>query len=539
MARAERLWRSWRRHADKPRRTWGQRLVLAAGCLTMVGLVASAGGLAYVYRKYERLPRVELTGVLDDRDGGDGGEPENYLIVGVDNASGLDEDDPVRRGRDDLSRSDTIMILRIDPRSRQAALLSLPRDLWVPIAGTNSHQRINTAIERGGPQLLIRTIREYLGIRIHHYVQVDFASFQGLVEAVDGVPVYVPHPARDRQTGLNLSRGCVTLDPEQALAYVRSRHYEERIDGEWVEDPRSDLGRIQRQQDFIRRALSRAIDRGARNPRRLDELIDVGLDGITVDDELTADDIFRLGNRFRSFDPEDLVSYSVPTVQDRVGVAQVLRLLEAQAEPVLAVFRGGAGAADDADGSGGDDKDGEDGVDGGTEADDLSPASVRLEVLNGSGAPGQASDAAGELAGAGFGVAGAGEAATFDHERTVVRYPAGQREAAELVESWLASGAVLEEMDEGEAGAAGGAADGIVVVVTGADWAGVLDEPRAVDGGDEEASTTTTTPLSETATTSSLPPSSDLTTTTGSDAGSGTSGSRETTTTTDAAARSC
>ena len=198
-------------------RTWPQRLALAAGCASVVALVASAAGLAYIYRKYERLPRVELTGVLADDEGTSAGGPENYLLVGVDNASGLDSDDPVRRGRDDMSRSDTIMILRIDPESRQAALLSLPRDLWVPIAGTDSHQRINTAIDRGGPRLLIRTINDYLGIPIHHYVQVDFRGFRDLVDAVGGVPVYFPYPAKDDNSGLAVfETGCVTLDPEQA-----------------------------------------------------------------------------------------------------------------------------------------------------------------------------------------------------------------------------------------------------------------------------------------------------------------------------------
>jgi polyisoprenyl-teichoic acid--peptidoglycan teichoic acid transferase len=494
--------------------------------VAVIGLAASASGLAYIYRKYERLPRVELTGVLDDREGTDAGDAENYLIVGVDNASGLSSDDPVRRGRDDLSRSDTIMILRIDPGSRQAALLSLPRDLWVPVAGTSTNQRINTMIERGGPQLLIRTIREYFGIRIHHYVQVDFASFQGLVEVVDGVPVYVPRAARDRQTGLNVPRGCVTLDPEQALAYVRSRHYEERIDGEWVEDPRSDLGRIQRQQDFIRRALSRAIDKGARNPRRLDRLIDVGLEGITVDDGLTANDIFRLGNRFRSFDPEDLISYSLPATQDTVGEAQILRLVEDEAEPILAVFRGSPGADDD----GGDSGDGDGGDGNGSDSGSKpTPASVRLQVLNGSGEPGQASEASGQLAGAGFNVFSTGEAPTFDHARTAVQYPAGQRDAAEVVESWLAAGAQLEQVDDAAS----------VVVVTGDDWQGVLSEPREPD---ETSSTTTTTGLS--ATTSSLPPptdSTDSTTTSGgTDGGGSTTESSETTTTTlDPAARAC
>jgi polyisoprenyl-teichoic acid--peptidoglycan teichoic acid transferase len=293
---------------------------------------------------------------------------------------------------------------------------------------------------------------------------------------------------------------------------VRSRHYEERIDGDWVTDPSSDLGRIERQQDFIRRALSRAIDKGARNPRKLDRLINVGLDGITVDDALTANDIFRLGNRFRRFDPEDLVSYSLPVEGDNVGEAQILRLAEDEAERVLPIFRGDSGDSGESGGSGGSEESGD---------GKPTPASVSVQVLNGSGSPGQASDAQADLTEAGFIVSGTGEATSFDHERTVVQYPAGQRDAADLVARWLASGAVLEQVD---------GSDGIVVV-TGEDWQGVRSEAREASG----TSMTSTTSTTMSATTSTLPPSSDLSTSTTDEATS----SSSTSTTLDPAAREC
>jgi LCP family protein required for cell wall assembly len=466
-------------------------MVLAAGCAATVGLVASASSLSYVYRKFERLPRIELSGVLDSDTASD--QPENYLLVGVDNASGLDEDDPVRNGRGNTQLSDTIMVLRIDPASQQAALLSLPRDLWIPIPESNSSQRINSMIERGGPELLIQAIAEYFGIDVNHYVQVDFASFQGLVEAIDGVPVYLPHPARDRNTGLyEPAAGCVTLDPAQSLAYVRSRHYEQLIGGDWETDPSSDLGRIDRQQDFIQRALTRAIDKGARNPATLDDLIDVGLQGISVDDDLTADDIFRLGNKFSSFEPTDLITYSVPVVGDRVGAAQILRMVDDEAEPILQVFRGtgpaGSSATDGSatdrsatDGSGsagtgattptsGDDSTTAGGGSAGaTGAKVLTPGEVTVRVLNGFGTSGEGSAASSALQGAGFGVAGVGEADSFDTATTEVRYPAGSEDQAATVAAWLSADATLVEATDVDA----------VTVVTGDDWAGVREAPRA------------------------------------------------------------
>ncbi|HVM55367.1 MAG TPA: LCP family protein, partial [Acidimicrobiales bacterium] len=125
------------RLGGRPRRaarTWGQRLtLLACGALTL-GLLATAGGLGYAYAKYNRLARVELGSVLTERSSTIGAQ--NFLLVGVDSAANLSSDDPARVGREEVGglRSDTIMVLRVDPTTERASLLSLPRDLWVPLA---------------------------------------------------------------------------------------------------------------------------------------------------------------------------------------------------------------------------------------------------------------------------------------------------------------------------------------------------------------------------------------------------------------------
>jgi LCP family protein required for cell wall assembly len=458
------------RRRDRPdgerrRRSWGQRLGIAAGCVSTLGLLLSAAGLAYLVRKAGQLPRIELSGVLDEQ--GDSGEPENYLVVGIDNAENLPRGDSVRVGRDPTLRTDTIMILRTDPDSGRAALLSLPRDLYLPLADDRGTYRINLAYQLGGPELLIRTIDENFAIPIHHFVQVDFASFRGLVDAIDGVAVPFANPARDSETGLNITEaGCHTLDPVQALAYVRSRHYQERIDGEWVTDPRSDYGRIARQQDFIRRALARAIDRGARNPGTMNQLIDVGLDGIAVDDELTNNDLLELGTHFRSFDPNSLTTYSLEGTPDMAGAASILRLVEGpETEATLAIFRGGDGA-------------------------ELEPEGVRLTVYNGTGAPRQGAETAAALRDVGFNTDVAGDRPGDGAEGTVVRHPPGQEAAADLVARWLVSGARLEAV-EGLAG---------IELVTGVDWQGVLDQATPTP------STTTATTLPDATATTTTPP---------------------------------
>jgi LCP family protein required for cell wall assembly len=440
--------------------------VLAFNVCFVMGLLVAAGGLAYGYNKYSQLSRVELGAVLTERSGSD--EPQNYLLVGVDSADTLDPGDPAAAGREGVGglRSDTMMILRVDPGSGDAALLSLPRDLWVPMA-SGGRQRLNAAIEIGGPGELIDTIEQYLGIPVHHYVQVDFAGFQGMVEAIDGVPVYFAHPARDRRSFLDIPEaGCITLDASQALAYVRARHLQTFEDGRWRTDPTADLGRQSRQQDFIVRALRRSIDKGVRNPVTLDRLVDAGLDTVTVDDLLTADDIVALAAGLRSFDPADLALDQLPVVGDNVGGASVLRLLDGPAQPILDVFRG---------------------LDG-----ELAPDGVRVRVLNGTGTVGQAGEVATALSERGFASAGTGEADRFDVATTVVRHGPGQAEAAQLVARYLGGGAVLEETAD--------VLDADVVVVTGAGLTGVLDAP-----GPPPATTATTAPPGTTTTLAGAP----------------------------------
>lgn len=447
------------------RRTPRQRVLLAFSCVLVMALLTTAGGLSYVYSKYSRLPRVQLGSVLTEASSSD--EPRNFLLVGVDSAANLAADDPARAGRGNVGglRSDTIMILRLEPGAERASLLSLPRDLWVPLA-SGGNQRINSAIQSGGPSELIDTIESYLGIPINHYIEVDFAGFQELVDVIDGVQVYFANPARDTRSGLDIQEtGCITLDGQAALSYVRSRHYQVYEDGRWRSDPSSDLGRISRQQDFIVRALGRAVDHGVRNPVTLDRLVNAGLATVTVDDLLTAEDFIDLAGAFRGFDPGSLDMYSLPVVSDSVGGASVLRLRDEDAQPTLDRFRG-------------------------TDTEDLRPADVRVLVLNGSGMTGQAGAVSDALAAVGFGTVGAGEAERFDVTETVVRYTAGGEAKADLVARHLEPGARLERVD--------GALGADVVVVTGSRYAGVRDTPRPAMPSTTVTTTATTAPSTTT-----------------------------------------
>lgn len=332
------------------RRSWGQRLLLVLN----VGMIGASLSLAWLlnltYEQVASIERVELSDTLTVAPSTKPGERVlNVLLVGYDSSEGLDADDPINVGRQGERFGDVTMILRIDERQGTAAMLSVPRDLWVPIEGYGD-KKFNYAFGIGGPELLIDTIEEQFDIPIHHYISVDFAGFQGLVEAVGHVDVYFDQPSRDwnaeagiSQTGFEmLSTGCQPLDPPTALAYVRSRYYQvQEPDGTWVDSfPPSDIGRIQRQQDFMYRLMRRAISAGARNPFTLADLVKVSLKQLVIDEYLTPQLLLDLGDTYRSFDPGELRTYSYPSDHERVNSLWVLLPMEDDANAVLEIFRG-------------------------------------------------------------------------------------------------------------------------------------------------------------------------------------------------------
>ncbi len=270
-----------------------------------------------------------------------GAATQNYLMIGVDDRSAVPDGQEVGFGVGKVggSRTDTILILRIDANAHQAWILSIPRDLWVPLAGSGRPSRINAAFVKG-PTVLVQTIQQRLGIPIDHVVQIDFGGFQKVISTVGGVQVCFAKPTRDLLSGLNRPNpGCQMLDARGATAYVRSRHYQQLIKGKWVEDPRSDLGRIIRQQQFIRAVLSRALDQ-ASNPLTVNAMLDDLKSAIAIDSTFTFPETTALANDLRSFDPNTLQAYTLPTSGARVNGAAVLRLNTKSAAPLLAKFRG-------------------------------------------------------------------------------------------------------------------------------------------------------------------------------------------------------
>lgn len=308
----------------------------------VVACLGTAAALTKVRTTLQSLPVVDVGSALDEPVAVT--EPRNFLIIGTDSAARLDRSDPVTRGRamNGQQLADVIMILRVDPRDGSARLLSIPRDSRVALAPDGRMDRINAAIAgANGPRNLVQTIKRNFGISIDNYVQVDFAAFQELVEVLGGVPAYFSVPVRDRNTGLLVEDpGCIELGPQQALAYARSRHLEFFDKGRWRTDGTGDLGRITRQQDFIKRAMRRASDIGIRNPSTAVGIVNAASSAVVLDDTLNGGTILDLLNQFRSFNPDDLVTEQVPTHPAPRGGVAYQEVDWADALPMLAPFWG-------------------------------------------------------------------------------------------------------------------------------------------------------------------------------------------------------
>jgi LCP family protein required for cell wall assembly len=293
-------------------------------------LLLVAGWLGWrAWSAYQGIERVDLDGVLDPVTG----DEVNYLLVGSDSREGFDPDvAPGGTSTVTGRRSDTIIVLRVGPEGSR--MMSIPRDLWIDNPATGQPGRINGAYN-AGPANLVRAVQQNLDLPVHHYMEVGFASFAGVVDALGGVTIDVEHPASDPKSGLVIEQaGPVTLDGRQALAYVRSRTYTEVIDGRPVTDPTGDIGREERQQTFLRTALA---DVGAtRNPFTLLEVAESMSTGLVIDDSTGMGDLFGLARRLGASSPETVV---LPTVPARKGGAAVLVLDQPEADGVLATFR--------------------------------------------------------------------------------------------------------------------------------------------------------------------------------------------------------
>lgn len=370
--------------AGKPggrqRHTGTQRLILGVNLFIAVACLAGAIGLVYGKSQLDQRLQTEKvtvdtspvtvttevvasgpTATADTTPAAATFPPanpqaQNFLIAGSDTNPCVDPSSPWSGAADPAresigQRSDTIMVVRVDPTTRAAAILSFPRDLWVHIPGKGNN-RINAAYVKDDYSLLAQTIYENFNIVIDHYIQVDFCAFKRIVDAVGGVAVPFDNPIRDNHVGLNVAPAageslpfCHTFSGDEALAYVRSRHLK-WVDSKGVahEDPASDFGRISRQQDFLRRVLQVALDKGLLDPAVARSILDSLQNDIVTESGFTLDDMLMFAGVMHDVPPSTIKTYQVESKSATISGRAVREpaLKGANMKAILAIFQGTA-----------------------------------------------------------------------------------------------------------------------------------------------------------------------------------------------------
>ncbi len=226
-----------------------------------------------------------------------GKNPRNVLLLGSDSRAGLSEEEQAAFGSEETvsgERSDTIILMSIDPRREQAVVVHFPRDLRVEIPG-HGFDKINAAYEYGGPDLVVRTVHEFTGMRIHNYMEIDLAGFQELVETLGGVRICVDRPMHDEKAGLHIAKaGCTDMDGPTALAFVRARS----VEGDLIPD----FNRIARQQVFMRATMNKLLSVDSLLD---DQVIKQAVGAVRVDRGIDAGVLIDLGQRLRALAQED------------------------------------------------------------------------------------------------------------------------------------------------------------------------------------------------------------------------------------------
>ena len=245
---------------------WTNRVLIAL-LLVLVLLVVA---LLYFYS------RIEKVDALKDYEGRPASASgTNWLIVGSDSREGLSDQEvkDLHLGKIEGRRTDTIILLH-KPENGAPTLVSLPRDSYVPIPG-HGRDKLNAAYAFGGAPLLAQTVETVTGLHIDHYAEVGFGGFVGMTDAVGGVELCPKRNIKDRKSGLDVDKGCQEMDGPTALAYVRARYF----------DPTGDLGRVERQQEFLGAVFDEAASPATLlNPFRILSLGNAATTALTIDE---------------------------------------------------------------------------------------------------------------------------------------------------------------------------------------------------------------------------------------------------------------
>jgi LCP family protein required for cell wall assembly len=442
-------------------RRWTKALLIS-GIVAVVFIGAVAGYLGYLN---SLIHRIKVLGLSANATSGELANTENILLVGSTSRCAL-KHQSIAYGLCSAGvtgvNSDVVMVLHLNPNNRTVSILSIPRDLFVPNARSTGANKIDAALSQS-PSQLVAAVEQDFGIPIQHYVELNFDSFAGVVDALGGINMYFPEPVFDDYSGLTVtSPGCIHLDGVRALQVVRARHLQYKAPDVttsnyhyWPQEAESDLARIRRDHEFLRVLATAVAHQGLGNPLTDRQLIAGVAPQLTVDGGLSASAMVNLVLTFHAVNVGSAPQLTVPVMQSSSlhyyykGYDYGSIEFPSQPEDQQVVDKVFGVAA---------------GTDTMTGKALPKPSTVTVSVLNGSGTANQASTTANSLQALGFSTVGVGDAPPVaTHAETVVYYAGPGTEAAAEAVARSLSGAVIM--------ARGATTDGAqVTVVTGTDF---------------------------------------------------------------------
>jgi LCP family protein required for cell wall assembly len=416
------------------------RIVIAIIVCALVTGAAVYQINSYIDDRIDEIPRVQVDVAPQT------GTATNFLIIGSDTRSfvSTEQEQQAFTDRDTTAdgpaRSDTMMVLHADGDA--SYVVSFPRDLMVEVPGLG-RQKINAAFNKG-PQLVIDTLKQDFNVPINHYLEVNFKSFEDIVNAVGSVKVWIPQQMRDQYSGLGpfpFGAGCYPLDGAAALAYVRARHLEYYENGKWVDaSGRSDIDRIERQQDFIKRLGRIAVQKATDDPTIAPDLADHLIPNLTADQGFDRGAFNELVRSFMGLADDTDGGPTFETLPWEMGDSVGSYLVEKQpdADAVLAVLRGEAPiptttTTPPVTSS------------GGSSSSGVRPVDVRVVVRNASGVQGAAGTTSQELQQQGFVPGGAENDPRGQVDHSEVRYASRDLAKAQLLAGYVPGAQLVED----------------------------------------------------------------------------------------------
>lgn len=422
-----------RPESEVPSRPWVRRVLIGFLIFANLGIFGGLAAVWFAAREVSgSIPTIPPESLDFDFESANLGDPRTFLLIGSDSREGVEDWENV--GNFSGQRADVIILLKVIPDDERVMLLSLPRDLKISFGGNT--MRIN-ATYGDGAQDILAAVSEFSQVPINHYLEVDFVGFAGIVDAIGGIEMTFPYPARDRKSGFEVGAGPQTLDGRQAVAFARSRSYQEFRNGSWVFVDTNDINRTARQRDLLMAMVTQIDVPGSLG--EFNDLVSSLGEFVRTDPSFDAEDIIELAWNMRNIDAADMESLSLPVVISNEGGVSYVVPVEPDATQALSAFRDG------------------------DRFEDAVIGTPVVAVQNGNGTAGSAGSVADLLEQSGFEIASVGNSGRSDYTITQVvarpnRLPKAEAVAAALGYGEAVTGATPSDVD--------------VVVIVGSDALG-------------------------------------------------------------------